>query len=51
MVETNKENQVLKLSDGRNLGYGESGDLNGIPIFHFQKLFFIKSPYLFAFPV
>ncbi|MFX1313406.1 MAG: alpha/beta fold hydrolase [Promethearchaeota archaeon] len=36
MFETNKENQVLKLRDGRNLGYAESGDLNGKPIFHFH---------------
>ncbi|MFX1281742.1 MAG: alpha/beta fold hydrolase [Promethearchaeota archaeon] len=36
MVETNRENQVFKLSDGRNLGYAESGDVNGKPIFHFH---------------
>ncbi|MFX1478852.1 MAG: alpha/beta fold hydrolase [Promethearchaeota archaeon] len=36
MVETNKENQVLELKDGRKLGFAESGDLNGKPIFHFH---------------
>jgi len=36
MSEQNKENQVLKLKDGRNLGYAEFGDLNGTPIFHFH---------------
>ncbi|MEE9377531.1 MAG: alpha/beta hydrolase [Candidatus Lokiarchaeia archaeon] len=36
MVESNKENQVLELKDGRKLGYAESGDLNGKPIFHFH---------------
>lgn len=38
MTESNKENQVLRLVDGRNLGYAESGDLNGTPIFHFHGL-------------
>ena len=36
MVESNKENQILELKDGRKLGYAESGDLNGKPIFHFH---------------
>lgn len=36
MGEINKESQILKLSDGRNLGYAETGDLNGKPIFHFH---------------
>lgn len=36
MNEQNKEVQVLKLKDGRNLGYAEFGDLNGTPIFHFH---------------
>ena len=36
MVESNKENQVLELKDGRKLGYAESGDLSGKPIFHFH---------------
>jgi pimeloyl-ACP methyl ester carboxylesterase len=36
MVESNNENQVLELKDGRKLGYAENGDLNGKPIFHFH---------------
>ena len=36
MNEQNKEAQVLKLKDGRNLGYAEFGDLNGTPIFYFH---------------
>ena len=36
MVESNRENQVLELKDGRKLGYAECGDLNGKPIFHFH---------------
>jgi len=36
MAEMDKENQILELKDGRNLGYAEAGDLNGIPIFHFH---------------
>ena len=36
MVESNKESQVLELKDGRKLGYAESGDLSGKPIFHFH---------------
>ncbi len=36
MIESNKEDQVLKLKDGRNLGFAEYGDLNGNPIFHFH---------------
>ena len=36
MSEQNKENQVLKLKDGRNLGYAEFGDLSDTPIFHFH---------------
>jgi pimeloyl-ACP methyl ester carboxylesterase len=36
MVESNRENQVFKLKDGRKLGYAEAGDLNGKPIFHFH---------------
>jgi pimeloyl-ACP methyl ester carboxylesterase len=36
MVESNKENQVFVLKDGRKLGYAEGGDLDGKPIFHFH---------------
>jgi pimeloyl-ACP methyl ester carboxylesterase len=36
MVESNKEDQVLELKDGRKLGYAEYGDLNGKPMFHFH---------------
>jgi pimeloyl-ACP methyl ester carboxylesterase len=36
MVESNIEDQVLKLKDGRKLGYAEYGDLNGKPMFHFH---------------
>ncbi|MFW9998765.1 MAG: hypothetical protein ACFE9Q_15145 [Candidatus Hodarchaeota archaeon] len=36
MVESNKENQILKLRDGRKLGYAELGDLKSLPIFHFH---------------
>lgn len=36
MVESNKENQILRLKDGRKLGYAEGGNLNGKPIFHFH---------------
>jgi pimeloyl-ACP methyl ester carboxylesterase len=36
MIESNNENQVLELKDGRKLGYAESGDLNGKPIFYFH---------------
>ena len=36
MNEQNKEAQVLKLKDGRNLGYAEFGDMNGTPIFYFH---------------
>ncbi len=36
MVESNKENQVFELKDGRKLGYAEYGDLNGKPMFHFH---------------
>jgi len=36
MVESNKENQVLELKNGRKLGYAECGDLNGKPIFQFH---------------
>ena len=36
MVESNKEDQVFELKDGRKLGYAETGDLNGEPIFHFH---------------
>jgi pimeloyl-ACP methyl ester carboxylesterase len=36
MIESNKENQQIELSDGRKLGYAEYGDLNGKPIFHFH---------------
>ncbi|MBY9003154.1 MAG: alpha/beta hydrolase [Candidatus Lokiarchaeota archaeon] len=36
MVESNKEDQIFELKDGRKLGYAEYGDLNGKPIFHFH---------------
>ena len=36
MNEQNKEAQVLKLKDGRNLGYAEFGDLKGTPILYFH---------------
>jgi pimeloyl-ACP methyl ester carboxylesterase len=36
MVESNKEDQVLELKDGRKLGYAEYGDLSGKPMFHFH---------------
>jgi len=36
MVESNKENQVLLLKDGRKLGFAECGDLSGKAIFHFH---------------
>ena len=36
MVESNKEDQVLQLKDGRKLGYAEYGDLSGKPMFHFH---------------
>ncbi len=36
MIESNKENQQIELSDGRKLGYAEYGDLNGKPIFYFH---------------
>jgi len=36
MGESNKENQIFKLQDGRKLGYAEYGDLDGKPIFHFH---------------
>ena len=31
-----KVNQTLELKDGRKLGFAEYGDLNGIPVFHFN---------------
>ena len=34
MVESNKENQILDLKDGRKLCYAECGNSNGKPIFH-----------------
>jgi len=36
MVESNKEDQVIQLKDGRKLGYAEYGDLSGKPMFHFH---------------
>ncbi|MFX1567880.1 MAG: alpha/beta fold hydrolase [Promethearchaeota archaeon] len=36
MVESNKENQILKLKDDRKLGYAEGGKLDGKPVFHFH---------------
>ncbi|MHA2009524.1 MAG: alpha/beta fold hydrolase [Candidatus Hodarchaeales archaeon] len=36
MAEIDKENKTIELKDGRNLGYAEGGDLNGIPMFHFH---------------
>ncbi len=36
MVESNKEDQVIELKDGRKLGYAEYGDFNGKPMFHFH---------------
>ena len=36
MVESNNEDQVLELKDGRKLGYAEYGDLSGKTMFHFH---------------
>jgi pimeloyl-ACP methyl ester carboxylesterase len=59
MVESNNENHVLVLKDGRKLGYAERGDLNGKPIFHFhghpgsrlESRYFGKKPKEYGFHV
>lgn len=37
MMASDRENQRLKLKDGRMLGYAEYGDASGKPVFHFNS--------------